>query len=136
MTGVNGPPQSVTRWAELTVAQRFAVLWDALADILGAAATATLLRRAIKEAAARAALQGLTIDRDGFSYGYAVPECWQEAHGGQPLEALTAVMDVLRPLLVGLTGSVVVRRLERLGIFEPLGARSLDDLRAVREAHR
>src|SRR4051794_15450085 len=113
MTAVNRPPQSVTRRAELPVAQRFAVLWDAPADLLGTAATAPLLRRAIKEAAGRAALQGLTIARDGFSYGYPVPDCWQEAHGGQPLEAPTAVIDVLRPLLVGVAGSVVVRRLER-----------------------
>ncbi len=136
MSTADGPPHSVTRWAELTVAERFAALWDALADVLGTAATATLLRRAMKEAAGRAALQGLTIERDGFSYGYAVPECWQEAHGGQPLEALTAVIDVLRPLLVGLTGSVVVGRLERLGIFEPLGARGFDEPRAVRGVHR
>lgn len=133
MSRVGHDSRPVTRWAELTVAQRFAALWDALADMLGTAATATLLRRATKEAADRAALDGLAIERRGFSYGYSVPESWQASHGGKPLEALFHVIDALRPLLVELTGSVVVRRLELLGIFEPLGARNLDERRSVRE---
>lgn len=134
MSPAHRPSQSVTRWADLTVAQRFAVLWDALADVLGTAATATLLRRAMKEAADRVALDGLTVERDGFSYGYAVPQCWHEAHGGKPLEALSTVIDELRPVLVELTGSVVIRRLERLGAFEPTGAHGPED-HAVGEAH-
>ena len=127
MSPVDRPFQGVTRWAELTVAQRFAVLWDALADVLGTAATATLLRRAMKEAADRASLDGLAIERQGFSFSYAVPESWQEAHGGAPLEALLTVIDELRPLLVELTGSVVIRRLERLGAVLPLGTRRPED---------
>ena len=133
MSLIGHDPRPDTDWADLTVAQRFAVLWDALADVLGTAATATVLRRAMKQAAARAALDGLAIERQGFSYGYTVPESWQTAHGGKPLEALLAVIGELRPILVELTGSVVVRRLERLGIFEPLGARGLDTQRSVRE---
>jgi len=116
-----------------TVAQRFAVLWEALADVLGTAATATLLRRAMKSAANQAPLDGPVIERQGLSYGYTVPESWQTARGGAPLEVHRAVIDGLRPLLVELTGSVVVRRLERLGIFEPLGARGPDERRPVRE---
>jgi hypothetical protein len=127
MSPLDRPSQSVTRWVDLTVAQRFAVLWDALADVLGTAATATLLRRAMKGAAGRAALQGLSIERDGFSYAYAVPESWHATHGGKPLEALMAVIDELRPLLVELTGPIVIRRLERVGAFAPLGARCPED---------
>jgi hypothetical protein len=136
MSPVDRPSHSATQCVELTVAQRFGVLWDALADVLGTAATATILRRAMRAAADRAALHGLTVERDGFSFGYSVPDCWQAAHGGKPLEALMAVIDELRPLLVELTGSVVVRRLERLGIFEPLGARNLTEQRSVRGVRR
>jgi hypothetical protein len=110
--------------ADHTVAERFAVLWDALADVLGTAATATLLRRAMKSAADQVTLEGLAIERDRFSYGYTVPEQWQIAGDGQPLHALTRVIAELRPLLVELTGSVVIARLERLGAVPPIGASS------------
>src|SRR5829696_220157 len=79
-----------------TVAQRFDVLWDALADVLGTAATATLLRRAMKAAGDQAPLDGLVIERQGFSYGYTVPEFWQTEHGGASLKALKAVIATLR----------------------------------------
>jgi len=133
MSSVRHEARPVTRWTDLTVAQRFTALWDALADVLGTAATATLLRRAMKEVADRAALDGLAIERQGFSYGYSVPESWQASYGGKPLEALLHLLDALRPLLVELTGSVVVRRLERLGIFKPPGARNPDERRCVHE---
>ncbi len=139
MSPVGHEPDSATcrgKPTDATVAERFAVLWDGLADVLGTAATAALLRRSAKEAAVRALLDGLAIERRGFAYGYTVPACWQSAHGGEPLEAYMTVVDELRPLLVELTGSVVIRRLERLGVFEPLGVRGLDEQRSRREARR
>jgi hypothetical protein len=127
MSALDRPSESLSQWGDLTVAQRFAVLWDTLADVLGTAATATVLRRAMKQADGGPGLHGLSIERDQFSYGYTLPECWHEARGGAPHEALTAVIDALRPLLVELTGPVVIRRLERVGAFAPLGARGVED---------
>ncbi len=52
----------------------FTILWDALADLLGTAATATLLKGAARRAAARSPeLAGLVIKRDGLIYRYTCP---------------------------------------------------------------
>lgn len=89
----------------------FAVLWSELADVLGTAATATLLRRALKRAAVSAPeLAGLEIVRERFEYRYTVPAGWKdEPIPSAPLRTLVAE---LRPLLAELTGAVMVRRLD------------------------
>src|SRR5688572_27423237 len=62
--GDASPPAPVTL-SGATAAELFGLLWDTMADVLGTAATATLLRRALKRAGARSAdLGGVAIDRD------------------------------------------------------------------------
>ena len=93
--------------AELTTAQLFAFLWSALADTLGTAATAVLVRRSARGAA----LDQLAVRREELEYAYTLPPTWSDpAPAG--LEDLRELCRALRPLLVELTGIVVLRRLE------------------------
>jgi hypothetical protein len=112
-TGASSAGRGVSTPSDL-----FAQLWEALADVLGTAATAALLRRAAKRASRRAPELGdLTIGRVELDYKYTAPPAWQEAGGGmQPLHEL---IRELRPLLVELTGSVVVQRLDRMIDLQP-----------------
>jgi hypothetical protein len=94
----------------------FVLLWEDLADVLGTAATATLLRRAIKAAVSRAAWsEPLVVARNGLDYGYRLPETWKDPGNEKALGALRVLAAELRVLLVELTGQVVVSRLGRLG---------------------
>jgi len=89
----------------------FDLLWRTLADVLGTAATATLVRRAARRAAVRhPELLDLTTQRDGREYSYTLPARWAERdeESAVPLRELTRE---LCSLLVELTGPVVVRRL-------------------------
>ncbi len=90
----------------------FAEVWDALTDVMGSAATATLLRRAIKQARGHAPeLEGLIITRERFEYRYAVPTSWKtESSSG--MGALRALTRALQPLLFELTGFLVLHRLD------------------------
>ncbi len=100
--------------SELSIAALFTLLWEALADVLGTAATATLLRRAARRAAHRyPELAELAISREKLEYRYTLPPAWAGGSVGTPL-ALRQLVAELRPLLVELTGMVVVRRLERI----------------------
>jgi hypothetical protein len=108
-----------------SAAHTFSVLWGALHDVMGSAATATLLRRAAKHASTRAPeLDGFEVHRVRFEYRYVVPPSWS-------YEALGALMSELRPLLVELTGPVVLRRLHGIpelqvsGHFSPDGGARL-----------
>jgi hypothetical protein len=118
-------PNGAAAGAELSIAALFTLLWDALADVLGTAATATLLRRAARRAVPRCPeLTDLAIARERLEYRYTLPSAWADGAGGTPL-ALRELVVELRPLLVELTGPVVVRRLERIpelrkrGIISP-----------------
>jgi hypothetical protein len=102
------PPEN---GAEPSVGELFAVLWLSLAEILGTAATATLLRRAARSAARRwPELSGLSISREGLDYEYAVPPAWREP-GLAQLDTLRDLALELRTLLIDLTGTIVVNRL-------------------------
>jgi hypothetical protein len=102
----------------------FGVLWETLNDIMGSAATATLVRRAVKHASSRSpGLEGLAITRERFEYRYALPESWK--HESQvALSDLQGLTRELQPLLVELTGPIVLHRLrslqelERCGLFQ------------------
>lgn len=88
----------------------FGILWDALVDLLGTAATAVLVRRAARRALLRSGeLSELSIDRVDEEFGYVVPESFNRAVG--PPVALRDLAEELRPLLVELTGEVVLRHL-------------------------
>ncbi len=106
----------------LTAFALFDLLWGTLADVLGTAATAVLLRRAANRATSRdPALHGLLIQREAIGYTYVVPSAWQEHGKIVPEVALCELARELRPLLVELTGSVVVQRLERVPALRTLG---------------
>jgi hypothetical protein len=98
----------------LSTGDLFAVLWRALADMLGTAAAATLLRRAAQRAVSRSPeLAGLSITREKLAYHYTVPFSWNGPVPDQS-QALCELARELWTLLVDLTGSVVVNRLARI----------------------
>ncbi len=100
--------------ADVSAAALFALLWDALADVLGTAATAALVRRAARAARARCPeLDALVIVREGLEYRFTVPAAWN-GRNGSSAAALRELAGELRPLLIAMTGSVVVRHLERI----------------------
>lgn len=98
----------------LTSAELFTIVWDSLADVLGTAAVAALVRRAAGRAAHQHRELGeLQIVRDELEYRYLVPASWSEsAEAGPP--ALQALLAEVRRLLLELTGTVLHRRLEEL----------------------
>jgi hypothetical protein len=109
----------------IAVSAVFDLLWNGLADLLGTAATAALLKRAAKRAASRSPeLTGLLIQRRGLVYGYTCPPAWSAASAGS-LEALRELAGELRPLLVEMTGQLVIQHLARIdglrerGLFAP-----------------
>ena len=105
-----------------SAAELFELLWESLADVLGTAATATLLRRAIKRAASHgSAAEPAAVSRKGPDYEYRLPETWRQPGNEEAVKALRGVAVELRMLLIELTGPVVVRRLARLASFRKLG---------------
>ena len=100
----------------------FDLLWGSLADMLGTAATATLLRRAIKQAASQTSWsESVVVIRNGLDYEYRLPETWKQPGNEKALGALRVVAAELRVLLVELTGPIVVRSLARLAPFREQG---------------
>ena len=103
-------------------AELFDLLWESLADVLGTAATATLLRRAIKQAASQTSWsEPVVVIRNGLDYEYRLPETWKQPGNEEAFGALRVVAAELRVLLVELTGPVVIRRLARLAPFRERG---------------
>jgi hypothetical protein len=106
----------------LSSAALFSLIRDALADLLGTAATATLLRRAARRAASlNPELAMLTIVRENLEYRYTLPPAWNDWN--KPLSserphdtqaALQHLVGELLPLLVELTGPIVVRHLAQI----------------------
>src|SRR5512142_2764622 len=91
------------RAGEPIASSLFDLIWESMADVLGTAATATLLRRALKRAALRhAELSGIVIKRNDFDYDYRVPDAWRQA-GGDAAGALRELARDLQPLLVEMT---------------------------------
>jgi hypothetical protein len=110
----NGRLVGFTAAAELSVSGLFTILWDALADLLGTAATATLLKRAARRAQARSPeLAELAIQRQGLTYSYTCPPGWSGMSGGTP-PVLRELIGELRPLLIEMTGQLVIQSLERI----------------------
>jgi hypothetical protein len=91
-----------------TAAAAFAIIWDALAEMLGTAAAAAIVRRAAARAVPQ--LLDLLVVRESLEYRYTLPREWSHA-GPTALRPLVAEMG---QLLVELTGTVVIGRLERL----------------------
>ena len=109
-----GYPSGGGAGADLSAGALFTVLWESLADILGTAAAATLVRRAVQRAVSRwPELAALSITRESLEYRYTVPSAW-EALAMDPPQALCELARELWTLLIDLTGSVVVNRLARI----------------------
>lgn len=111
MDGSARPEVVPARADPACAADLFVLMWDTMVDVLGSAATATLLRRSIRRASARhAEVGGLVVSRDGFDYAYEVPASWSQPRP-EAIAAVRAIAAELRPLLVELTGPVILRRL-------------------------
>jgi hypothetical protein len=91
-----------------SAAQTFAVLWAALHDVMGGAATAALLKLAAHRGALRSPeLRAFDVRHEYSEYRYVLPGSWAQDAG----ESLHVLMSELRPLLLELTGPVILRRL-------------------------
>jgi len=121
---VSRSDQDATSAAEL-----FDLLWESLADVLGTAASATLLRRAIKRAESHtSSFEPVIVTRNGLDYEYRLPETWKQPGNEEAVGVLRLVAAELRVLLVELTGAVVVRRLGRLDAFRKWGIDFSDEV--------
>ena len=103
--------------AHASAASLFVLIWRKLSTVLGTAATATLMRRAVRAAAIRRpdlGLDGIIVVREDLEYRYALPDEWR-TDASSPRAALAfLVRDQLAPLLAELTGPAGVRLLERI----------------------
>ena len=123
MTSGNDP-------AGTSAADLFDLLWVTLADVLGTAATATLLRRSIKQAAVRIAWsEPLVVARTGLDYTYRLPEAWKQPGNDETVDELRIVAAQLKLLLIELTGPVVVARLGHLAPLRKWGFDFSDEAR-------
>jgi hypothetical protein len=104
-----------------TAADLFGALWRALSDLLGSATTATLLRRSRNAVARRRPCAAeLQIDREGLEYCYTVPASWS-APDGEGLDSLRELVNELRPLLMELTGAIILNQLDTNPTFAQSG---------------
>jgi hypothetical protein len=116
--------------AGTSAAELFDLLWGTLADVLGTAATATLLRRSIKRAADRTAWsEPLVVARNGLDYTYRLPEAWKQPGNDEAVDGLRIVAAELKLLLIELTGPVVVARLAHLAPLRKWGIDFSDEVR-------
>jgi hypothetical protein len=110
----DGLPGRRAAGGEIPACTLFGILWEALADILGTAATATLLRRAARRAERQSPeLAQLAIERHGLAWTHTCPPAWSGASPDH-LGALRTLIGELSPILVEMTGSVVVQHLEQI----------------------
>lgn len=108
-----------TQAGKPSAAQVFDLLWDNLADLMGTAAVATLMRRALSTASTKKPeLASLNVLREELEYRYQLPDSWQTECHGESTGALKELLAELGPLLVRLTGPVAVRRLERIALLK------------------
>jgi hypothetical protein len=113
-----------------SAAELFGLLWETVADVLGTAATATLLRRSIKQVAARTAWsEPVIVARNGLDYTYRLPEAWKQPANDEAVDVLRIVAGELRVLLIELTGPVVVARLGQLAALRKWGIDFSDEAR-------
>ena len=99
----------------ITAARLLDIIWANLVDMLGTAAAATVLKRAIKRACVRLPeLEGVVVAREGWEYRCSPPEAWHERHPSETPAFIALVQDDLFPILRELTGPIVLQRLERV----------------------
>lgn len=115
---VSGLPSEET---PITAADLFGLLWRSLSDLLGSATTATLLRRSRNAVAGRAPdLADLQIDREGLEYRYRLPPSWS-APDDRAVSTVRDIVGELRPLLMELTGEVILSQLDANPAFARSG---------------
>jgi hypothetical protein len=113
---------------DVTAAVLFDSLWENLADLLGTAATATLILRATKRASVgHTEYPTLMVNSNKTTYEYKLPDSWRDPSRSESLDALRVLARELGSLLVQLTGSVVIRRLQRHQAFEKHGIRFTEE---------
>lgn len=106
---------------ECDAAALFELLWASLVDLLGTAATATVIRRAIKGAAPRAPeLREIVIARNRLEYQYVLPPSWKD-HPAATLQGLRELAREMQPLLREFTGPVVLGRLRAIPLLLQCG---------------
>jgi hypothetical protein len=100
-----------------TTADVFQLIWDTLVGVLGATASATLVRRAARNAAAKRpdleTLHMLDVTREGMHFRCALPPSWHKEDEAHLDELRYFFQKGLCPLLEELTGGVMIRLLER-----------------------
>jgi hypothetical protein len=117
------PESAVRASAErLAAAELFTLVWQGLVEVLGTAATATLVRRAALRAAASAPdLPSVVVNHNTVTYEYEIPAIWRRPDDARALHSLRLLLGELGLLLRELTGTVVVRRLERIAPLRKAG---------------
>jgi hypothetical protein len=89
--------------------------------MLGTAAVAAIVRRATGRASAKSPeLLELTVVHQDLDYRYTLPPIWSQ-HGPHGALALQALVAEIGRLLLELTGTVVVRRLEQIPELRAFG---------------
>jgi hypothetical protein len=115
----------------LTAAEVFNAVWTALVDVLGTAATATLVRRAAKRVSATAPdLPNVVVNRNTVAYEVEIPAIWRRPDDPRARYSLRTLLAELGFLLRELTGEVVIRRLERLAPIRDAGVTFGEEPRA------
>jgi hypothetical protein len=113
----------------LDPAALFALVWEALADVLGTAATAAIIRRAAGRAVTVSPeLVDVVIRRDNLEYHYTLPHAWSQPGsaimpGERAPVALRALIAETGRVLMELTGTVFVPRLEQIPELRACGLR-------------
>lgn len=112
---------------ESNTAALFAIVWDEIAEVLGTAAAAAIVRRAAGRAAAeRPELVDVVIRREKLEYRYTLPSDWSHTTGPTRPEprtppAFRALVTEIGRLLVELTGTVFIGRLEQIPALRARG---------------
>ncbi len=100
--------------APSTAAAIFTALWGAIADVLGGAAAATLVRRAVKRTReAHPELDQLVVAKVGLEYTYFVPPTWNAAGITAPASLQAVSLELCRTL-DAMTGPLMLQRLSAI----------------------
>jgi hypothetical protein len=106
----------------LAAAELFTLVWKGLVEVLGTAATATLIRRAATRVAATTPdLPSVVVHRHTVTYEFEVPAIWRRPDDARALHSLQTLLEELGLLLRELTGLVVIRRLEHIAPLQDAG---------------
>ena len=112
---------------EYNTAALFAIVWDAVAEVLGTASTAAIVRRAASRAATESPeLADVVIWREKLEYRYTLPHAWSRAAMAAAPEArapiaFRALVGEIGRLLMELTGTVFIGRLEQIPALRACG---------------